>query len=305
MSPNKKSPKLAENFVCNFCDYKCCKKSDYDKHILTRKHKILTNPNFFLIDHKEFICECGKIYKHASSLCAHKKKCDFNKNENENENETFSEKMNVNILIDYLLKENKEFKELLLEQNKIVMNMCEKNNSLSINNGNINSHNKTFNLNVFLNETCKDAMNIMDFVNSLKLDLSDLEIVGQLGYVDGISNIIIKNLKAMEVHKRPVHCSDSKREVIYVKDEDKWEKETENKSKLRKAIRTVAHKNINTIPAFKEKYPDCGTSSSRKSDIYNKIIIESMGGSGNNDAEKEEKIIKQIARATVIDKHIF
>jgi hypothetical protein len=200
------------------------------------------------------------------------------------------------------MKENSEFKELIVEQNKMVMKMCEKTSS-SITNSNINSNNKTFNLNVFLNEHCKDAMNITDFVDSLKLQLSDLESVGKLGFVEGITNIIVKNLKALDVHKRPVHCSDSKREVMYIKDADKWEKENEDKKNLRKAIKKIAHKNSKLLPIFKEKYPDCVYSDSKKSDHYNKLIIEAMGGSGNEDFDNENKIIKKIAREVTIDKH--
>ena len=172
----------------------------------------------------------------------------------------------------------------------------------TITNSNNNSNNKTFNLNVFLNETCKDAMNIMDFVDSLKLQLSDLENVGRLGYIEGISNIIIKNLNEMDVHKRPVHCSDSKREVMYIKDDDKWEKENENKQKLRKAIKRVANKNQRLLPKFKEEHPDCGKYHSKFSDQYNKLVVESLGGSGDNDLEKEDKIIKKIAKEVTIDK---
>jgi hypothetical protein len=145
-------------------------------------------------------------------------------------------------------------------------------------------------------------MNIMDFVDSLKIQLSDLESVGKLGFVEGISNIIIKNLKALDIHKRPVHCSDSKRETIYIKDENKWEKEDDDKKKLRKAIKYIAHKNSNMLFLFKSKYPDCIYSNSNKSDQYNKLIIETMGGQGNNDIEKENKIIKNIAKETIINK---
>ena len=147
-------------------------------------------------------------------------------------------------------------------------------------------------------------MNLMDFVDSLKLQLSDLESVGKLGFVEGISNIIIKNLKALDIHKRPVHCSDSKREVMYIKDEDKWEKENEEKNRLRKAIKYVAHKNTKILPEFKAKYPDCGKSESKQLEQYNKLVIEAMGGRGDNDIEKENKIIKNIAKEVVIDKNI-
>jgi hypothetical protein len=170
----------------------------------------------------------------------------------------------------------------------------------------VNSHNvtnnKTFNLNVFLNETCKDAMNIMDFVDSLKLQLSDLENVGKIGYVEGISNIIVKNLNSLDETMRPVHCTDSKREVMYVKDENKWEKENENKQKIRKAIKHIAHKNTRLLSEFTKKYPDCIKSDSRYSDQYNKIIVEAFGGKGDNDLEKEDKIIRNIAKQVTIDK---
>ena len=155
---------------------------------------------------------------------------------------------------------------------------------------------------VFLNETCKDAMNIMEFVDSIKLQLSDLENVGKIGYVQGISNIITTNLKALDVTQRPIHCTDKKRETIYIKDENKWEKEDDQKKKLRKAIRRVATKNQMLLLKFREVHPDCIKSTSKYSDQYSKIIIESMGGSGDNDIEKEDKIIKQITNVTTIDK---
>jgi hypothetical protein len=142
----------------------------------------------------------------------------------------------------------------------------------------------------------------MDFVDSIKLQLSDLERVGELGFVEGISNIINSNLKALDVTQRPVHCTDKKREVLYIKNENKWEKENEDKTKIRKAIKHIAHKNSKLIPEFKEKHPDCGKSISKYCDQYNKLIIEAMGGQGDNDMEKEDKIIKKIANEVVIDK---
>jgi hypothetical protein len=145
-------------------------------------------------------------------------------------------------------------------------------------------------------------MNIMDFVDSIKLQLSDLEKVGEIGYVNGISNIIVKHLNALEVEKRPVHCTDKKREVLYVKDEDKWEKEDQENKKIRRAIKQIAHKNSRLLKQFREKYPDYSKSVSKCSDTYNKLVIEAMGGRGNNDIEKENKIIKNIAKEVVIDK---
>ena len=167
-----------------------------------------------------------------------------------------------------------------------------------------NSHNKTFNLQIFLNETCKDAMNLTDFINSIDLQLSDLESVGKLGFVNGISNILIKNLNAMDVTKRPVHCSDTKREVMYVKEDGKWEKDEENNAKLRKAIKKLAFNNSKLLPVYRKKYPDSENPFSSKSDMYNKLVIEAYGGK-NEDIINENKIIKNIVKETGIDKDLF
>lgn len=291
--------KNADIFFCEFCDFKCCKKSDYERHILTPKHKNRTFLNVLEQKKRHYICEnCNKKYSVRNSLWYHKKKCFKN-----DETEFLDIYEDKNELIKYLMKENSEFKEMIIEQNKVVMKICENNvSNISNSNININSNNKTFNLNVFLNEHCKDAMNINEFVDSLKLQLTDLENVGKLGFVEGISNIIVKNLKAMDIHKRPVHCSDSKREVMYVKDEDKWEKENEDKMKMHKVIKQVANKNARLIPEFKEKHPDCIKSNSKYTDQYNKLIVEAMGGSGDNDVEKQNKIITKIAKEVTIDK---
>jgi hypothetical protein len=303
------TPKNAKKFACQNCDFKCSKWCDWDRHLSTAKHKNRTKLNVleqhFTPFTPNFICNnCNKIYSARNSLWYHKKKCNENKAisaiKDECDNNDCS--LDKDDLIKYLIKENSEFKDLLVEQNKMVMKICEKNTS-TISNNNINSNNKTFNLNVFLNEHCKDAMNITDFVDSLKLQLTDLENVGKLGFVEGISNIIVKNLKALDIHKRPVHCSDSKREVMYVKDENKWEKENDDKNKLRKAIKKIANKNSRLLPAFKEKHPDCIKSISPFSDQYNKLIIEAMGGSGNEDYDNENKIIKKIAKEVAIDKN--
>jgi len=238
---------------------------------------------------------CNKKYKDYSGLWRHKKKCNIEMSSTEINKET----NNSEKLIKYLIKENSEFKQMIIEQNKQMIEIA-KNGTHHITN--TNSNNKSFNLNFFLNETCKDAMNIMDFVDSIKIQLSDLEKVGKIGFVEGISNIIIKNLNSLDESKRPVHCTDSKREVIYVKDEDKWEKENETNQKMRKAIKHVAHKNTKMLSEFRVKNPDCLKSTSKVSDQYNKLVFESMGGKGDNDLEKEDKIIKNIAKEVTIEK---
>jgi hypothetical protein len=306
-------------FVCEKCDYKCFKKSNYDRHLATDKHKwihfgyildtktdsssekepehIWTQTGNSLdassenepAHNKGFVCTCGKKYKYSQGLSKHKKVC---KNIVPSEADEPSDKD----LIMLLIKENADLKHMVLD-------VCQKIQPL---NNTVNSHNvtnnKTFNLNVFLNETCKDAMNIMDFVDSLKIQLSDLENVGKLGFVDGISKIIVKNLNSLDETKRPVHCTDTKREVMYIKDEDKWEKENENKQKMRKVIKHVTHKNSKLLKEYKAKYQGCEKSSSKYSDQYDKLIIEAMGGKGDNDVEKEDKIIRNIAKTVTIDK---
>jgi hypothetical protein len=305
------APKNAKKFRCENCDFVCYKKSNYDKHLLTSKHqntdKILTNTDAENAENAVvtniFICECGNNYKHRQSLFNHKKKC---QHLNINNEEINTEDLNNQItpeLIMSVLQQNKELQKMLIEQGKTIMELSKNSSNTNISHSNINSHNKTFNLQFFLNETCKDAMNIMDFVDSIKIQLCDLENVGKLGFVEGISKIIVKNLNSLDETKRPVHCTDTKREVMYVKDEDKWEKENENKQKMRKVIKHVTHKNSKLLKEFKAKYPGCEKSESKFSTAYDKLIIEAMGGKGDNDLEKEDKIIKNIAKNVTIDKH--
>ena len=242
-----------------------------------------------------FICDCGNIYKHRQSLFNHKKKCNIQSVTDSNV-ESFDKDQLILMLIKQnseLIKDTSEFKNMMIEIAK---------NAGTHNTINTNSHNKSFNMNFFLNETCKDAMNIMDFVDSIKIQLSDLENVGKLGYVQGISKIIVNNLNLLDETKRPVHCADSKREVMYIKDENKWEKENEDKAKMRKMIKYVTHKNTKLFKEFKEKYPGCEKSDSKYSDQYDKLIVEAFGGKGNNDVEKEDKIIRNIAKNVTIDK---
>jgi hypothetical protein len=299
----KTMPKNAA-FCCNLCDFKCFKKSNYETHNKTKKHVHRlsgTNlENAGTQKNADYTCKCGKKFLTSSGLWKHNKKCITETNTIISETiipDEISDKELIIMLIKQnteLAKESSEFKAMMMK----VMENGTHNNS----HNNNNSHNKTFNLQFFLNETCKDAMNIMDFVNSIQLQLSDLESVGKLGFVEGISNIITTNLKALDVTQRPVHCTDKKREVMYIKDDNKWEKEDEQKVKLRKAIQRVATKNMCLIHKFKEAHPDCSKASSRFSDQYNKIVVEACGGSGDNDSEKEDKIIRNISKIVTIEK---
>jgi len=293
--------KVAKTFQCVDCDYITSRKSSYDKHIHTAKHKQLTEVNTELTETGANCCKlfcqiCNREYRSRVGLWKHKQKCN-SKDESDGEVDDEVKKTDeLTELVKYLMKENSEMKTMMM---KVIENGTHHNTTNTTNN--TNSHNKAFNLNFFLNETCKDAMNIMDFVESIQLQLSDLEKVGEVGYVEGISNIIVKNLNELDVTQRPVHCTDKKRETMYIKDEDKWEKDESN-SKIKKAIKRVASKNQRLLPKFKEAHPDCGTYHSKYSDQYNKIIIESVGGSGDNDAEKEEKIIRNISKNVIVEK---
>ena len=288
-------PESSDNFVCEHCDYNTSRKSQYDRHLSTDKHKKLENETIETQlkqeSSKKFVCFCNKSFNSRTSLWRHKNKCIEKK-----VYEDTSEKE----LILMLIKQNSQ----LIQQNADLVKNGTHNTTFSNNSNNTNSHNKTFNLQFFLNETCKDAMNIMDFVDSIKLQLCDLENVGKLGFIDGISNIIVKNLNSLDETKRPVHCTDTKREVMYVKDEDKWEKEDENKPKIRKMIKHVTHKNTKLLKDFKAKYPGCEKSESKYSNSYDKLVVEAFGGKGDNDEEKENKIIRKISNVTTIDKNV-
>jgi hypothetical protein len=303
----EKSQKNATFFECLCCDYISYNKFDYNKHIKTIKH--LNNqiqPNSIKSRQKSqehiYTCNnCNKSYTDKSGLWRHKKKCICDDEQIEEQSlVVIDNQVDFKELFKMQMNENKELKEMIIEQNKFVMEIC-KEKSIG-NNNNINSNNKTFNLQFFLNETCKDAMNMSEFIDSMKLQLSDLESVGKLGFVDGISNIIINSLKALDVEKRPVHCSDAKRETMYIKDHDKWEREDNEFNKMKDMVRKVRDKNISLINSWRDLYPECLLSNSKKTGQFNEICMESFGGEKGTKQEKEEKIISKIAKSVIIDK---
>ena len=301
----EKAPKTALKFFCKFCDFGCSKKKDWDRHIMTLKHKN-NDPDLPKKPPKKYECCCGKTYSYKQSIYVHRQKCHVINNDIHGDEEKTTD-IEKQILITENESKNEIIIKLLNQNNELqqqVINLCKSNNTINNNiiNNNINSNNKTFNLQLFLNETCKDAMNINDFVNSVKLQLTDLENIGKLGFIEGLSSIIVKNLKKLDITKRPLHCSDSKRDVLYIKDEDKWERENEENKKLKNAIKQIADKNCRLIPEWKQKYPDCVNSNSKKSDEYNKIVIESMGGGLNVNDINENKIIRKIAKEVIIEK---
>jgi hypothetical protein len=227
-------------FRCEGCNYNTSNKKDLSKHLTTRKHKTQTNPIILSPNpiQKQYKCEdCDKSYSHMSTLHAHKKKCGIKNDKSEISSISEYEPEEYSIdpcslsdkdLIMLLINENKEFKQIVLDQYKTIIDLAKTNVSNNHSSHNNNSLNKTFNLQFFLNEQCKDALNLSDFVSSVTMELSDLEETGRLGYVEGVSRIINKNLNKLDVYKRPIHCSDLKRETLYIKNDNKWSKDCDD-----------------------------------------------------------------------------
>jgi hypothetical protein len=311
-----KNPKKPIDYFCEKCNFKCCNKKDYTRHTTTLKHKMLTltdakNPKLpLMVNHHK--CECGREYKHRQSLHKHKKKCNYENEINKNEI-NYENKINKNEIneINYenekseiskndykdmffaIAEKNNELQSMLVEQSKQMKELIPKigNNNTS------NSHNK-FNLNVFLNESCKDALNIMDFIESLKMKLEDLEFTGKHGYVNGMTQIMLNGLSKLDVTKRPVHCSDLKREIIYIKDNNIWEKD-KTKEKINQAIRKVHKKNLNQFPNWVEKHPNLEDMHSDDGVHFVNIIENTMN---EDTSENGKKVIKNIMKEVYIDK---
>jgi hypothetical protein len=300
----KKAQKNAAIFNCESCDFKCCKKSDWTRHTLTSKHKKSTESTIFGAKNAELhYCDfCGKLYSERSGLWRHKKKC----TSHEDNSNTAIMDMSYNIILE-IVKQNQEFKELIIEQNKEnqklqqrLLEMAKEGKTI---NNNTTTNNNNFNLQFFLNEKCKDALNIGDFVEQIKLQLSDLDMIGRVGYMEGMSKIFLRNLKELDVFKRPIHCSDLKREVLYVKDKDSWEKDNAENIKIKRAIKEIECKNIKQIPKWREENPTAEDTETKKHLEYQNILLEAMGGSTlEDDNKKHEKIIRNIAKEVIIDK---
>jgi len=301
--------KASYNFNCEKCDFSCSRSCDWNRHISTRKHKEKTNSRHFSVTKsvktlKAFKCFCGKEYSCRQGLWKHHKTCSISNNneyiETDND-EDDPKKLSSEELFMKLLKDNQEFKQMIIEQNTKIIELASSKNTTVINNTTNNNNN--FNLQMFLNVQCKDALNIMDFVNSLELKVKDLENMAKLGYSDGISNIFINGLQDLDIKKRPIHCSDLKRETIYIKDQDTWEKENDERNKLKLAIKTIASKNIKQITLWQKENPGCLDSSSKKNDQYLKIVSNAMSGSTIEETQKNyDKIISKVAREVVIQK---
>ena len=282
------SQKQRAVFTCENCQYSSVNKKDYTNHLFTLKHRKLSN-TYILPPTDTYPCvSCNKKYKHRQSLNNHKKKCS-----GQNDKIALLDK---DKLIETVIQQNKELLEKNTELQSDMLDLLKKgtthNNIHTMN----HIHNKTFNLNFFLNDTCKDAMNLTDFVDSIKIQLGDLDTIGESGFVTGLTDIIVNQLRSIDVTKRPMHCSDAKRDTMYVRDADKWEKDDEKNQKLNNMINTLSHNNLKKIPDWKEAHPQSNDSSSLQSDQYQRIVL----GALDTSKENNNKIIKNIAKEVKI-----
>ena len=286
------------SYVCEDCNYSTSKKSQYNRHLLTEKHKRVIILN--TISNDNFECECGKIYKHKPSLYNHKRKCTSICQENI-QVVTISDSNIVdvsnNTMILELIKqnntillENKELKNLIID---LASKVGSTNNTYISNN--------SFNLNFFLNETCKDAISMNDFIQNIEIQLKEIENIGNNGYISGVTDIITSRLKQLDITKRPVHCTDLKRETLYIKDENTWNKDKENE-KMRNMITRIANKSYRSIPRWREEYPECKDPENDKYDFCIKMMRNVLGEIGDEQLKLDDKVIKNIAKLVIVDK---
>ena len=288
--------KVAKYFYCENCDYNCSKKYNWDKHISTSKHTMETNGNFWKPEsgkkwQNQYSCEtCDKDFKNRSGLWKHNKKYHLTISDDKQ-----SDTKQLTELVMKVVEQNQEL-------TKQIVDLSKNSHNSSINHSTVNSNNK-FNLNFYLNETCKNAINMSDFINSLNVSITDLENTSRLGYAEGVSKIFINGLTDISVHDRPVHCADQKREILYIKQDNEWTKDTDDKAGLTKAIKLIAHKNIKQLSEWQKLNPDYKDPDSKQNDKYQQILCNAISGSTKEESEKNyEKIIRNIAKHTVIEK---
>ena len=339
---NEKTPKINNKYYCEKCDFICSKKSDYVRHLSTAKHKKHEMDNEKTPKNATpYMCSCGNEYKHASGLSKHKKKCTYIQNSSKKETEEVSEDMSklskekyLELMNAQLMKQNAGLKEVNTELQGVVkqqsglmqqqmevskqqIEVSSKQSGLiqqhmenteemleTVKNSKGNTINNNISINFFLNDTCKHAMNIADFIDTLKIGMGDLDNFGKGGFIEGVSNVIIKRLNELEVEERPIHCTDLKRKSLYLKDKDTWNKEDAEMNHMKKMIDTVRHKNMMKLPEWQEVNPSSKVLSTAKNREYINIANKVMGGA--TDAEDEhnyKSIINKVSGATVLSKN--
>ena len=307
-------PKNAEIYTCMICDFKCSKLSNYNSHKMTAKHKMMTNDdknddkkmpkNAAALIEPQFVCECGKKYKYRQGLSVHRKKCSYEEPRNIITTNEIPERLDPASVIS-LIKQNEEFKQLMVEQHtenlalqkKLVDTVKEGtiiNNTT--NNTTNNTNNTQFNLNFFLNDTCKDAMNITDFLGNMNVNIDEIEYIGHHGYVNGMTKMIMDRLKEMDITKRPIHCTDIKRETMYIKDQNEWSKDTDELTKLRKILSRITMNNYRTVPQWKTAHPKCEEMDTRDYNFCYKMMRVILGDVEEAQIKLDNKIIKTMSK---------
>ena len=340
----QKMPKNAKIFSCDFCHFKCSKQSNFDAHLATRKHQMITNDNKNSPKNAEkcqsrLSCHCGKTYQYRSGLSRHRTLCTVPEPAQQNTCEISMDELTNAVVSPYgnthiivppynphpeiqpsestrlileLMRDNQEFKNLLIEQNKIMLELVQKtqdvstysaNNSNHSNTTTTNSHNKQFNIQFFLNEQCKNAINLSDFVENLNLNFDDLENVADRGYVEGITQIFMNGLKKLDIYTRPVHCTDVKRETVHVRENSIWVKDTLDQAKIKAAIRRIAFRNIQQISKWNKEHPDYKILDSNDFKRSFQIMKQSLGNTVPGGVEKNnDKITRNLLKAVYVDK---
>mgnify|MGYP003974375813 FL=1 len=303
-------PKNAEIFLCNKCNFKCSKKSNYEQHLLTRKHNMELNGNDW--KSKNAVCEnCEKTFKTASGLWKHQQKCTNKQMVRQNDPEPDISKRDILTI----LEQNQEFKQLMLDQSRQIQKQQDENQELQkqlieavkiggshIENQTINNNQK-FNLQFFLNEQCKDAINMSDFIENMELDMEDLTETGRLGYVGGISRILVNKLQELDIYKRPLHCTDMKRETLYIRENDEWAKEDHSKEKLKEIVEKVSNKNCRNIKQWTDEHPDYQVFDSYENMEYMKLTQAVLGGLGEQECRQfKDRIVKSIIKEVMVNK---
>ena len=331
----EKTVKNGKKYSCDVCDFITGDKTDFSRHCSTRKHISLTKV-INLDDQKtekHIICKhCSKIYKSKQGLWKHNKTCvsddntPFSNTLKQDDDIECSEPIKnyimklveqnmqlseqTNELKNMFIQQNTEFMQQTAEINEKIDTLVENPPQQIVNNTNNIQNNKTinntqFNLNVFLQQTCKDAINMSDFIDSLEINTKSLERTGTHGYVHGISKIFMDGIRKLKVQERPIHCTDLKREVLYIKDNDTWTKDTEDNKQFKKALATVVHRNMIQIVKWEEENPETSNPESKTYEFYFEVVRQSLGGGDQDVTDRNnEKILKAIAQEVHLDKKV-
>ena len=296
-------PKSSKKFYCKNCDYGTCRKTQFDRHLMTAKHKILTNTYQILTEPSKksttslFVCKCGKEYKHKQSLNNHKYKCKLN---DESVNTLMikddNNDLNYKHMFYKMVEENKEVRTLLITQQQQIENQQKMMGDLipKVGNNNTINNNQRFNINVFLNEKCKDAINMNDFLKSIEVSLQQLDLTTTKGLEYGLSNLIIENMNKLSLYERPLHCTDTKRETLYIKNDDIWEKD-KDKTKIKRAIKHASNKQYKALHEWTNENPDF-KEIDEKQDYFAKVLSTI----GKDISSIDEKVIKKICSNTYL-----